>query len=441
MGKLGIASSLANYFVVGAMLGLPVYGVREIARNARRGDDLDRTATELFVLGVVSSIVSTLVYIVVIVAVPRYREDLALFLVFGSTILTSSLGIEWFFQGVEKFRFIGLRNVAIKACFIVALFLLVGKPGDYIRYALLFAVASLASAVVNLLTARRYVRPGLAGARPGRHMGPMFVFAVFSLAITAYTNLDFLFLGLFSTDSEAGLYSIAIRLVRMVVTVSATLSAVLLPRLSATIGDESEEYARIIKASAAVTALFALPAGAGLLATADDLARAFAGRAFLGAAGSLRITAFIVPVVAASNFLQMQILVPRRREKATLFSFAAGFVVAAVTLALLVKPYGHIGAAWGMLAGEVVVLAVQIALCGREILASLVDSRALLVYFVGSVLCGAAALVPRLFMSEGIGRLCVSVVFGALVYLFFLLAVKDERAVGMMRKFRKGSHA
>lgn len=437
MGKLGVASSLANYFIVGALLGLPVYGVREIAKSARSPDRLSKTGTELFILGAIAALLSTCIYILVVMAVPRYRSDSMLFLVFGSTILASNLSIDWFFQGIEKFRFIGVRNVIVKASFVLALFLLVRVQRDYILYAALFAAANVATAVVNLWTSKRYLRPQLRDTAPARHLGPMFVFAVFSFAITAYTNLDFLFLGLFSTDSEAGLYSISIRLVRMVVTVSATLSVVLLPRLSAIADSEPGEYTRILRASAASTAMFALPACAGLVATAGDLATAFAGSAFTDAAGSLMITAFIVPIVAASNLLQMQILVPKGREKATLLSFAAGFAAAALVLAFCVKPYGHIGAAWGMLAGEAAVLMVQIWLCGPSLISSLLDRRALLVYGGGALLCGAAARAPQLFMGAGIARLLVSTLIGAGAYAAFLVALKDERAAALLRSISR----
>lgn len=437
MGKLGVASSLANYFIVGALLGLPVYGVREIAKSTQSQERLSKTGTELFILGLIAALLSTCIYVLVVVAVPRYRGDSILFLIFGSTILGSNLSIDWFFQGIEKFRFIGVRNVIMKASFVLALFLLVRSQHDYILYAALFAAANVATAIVNLWTSKRYLKPQLRGIAPARHLGPMFVFMVFSFAITAYTNLDFLFLGLFSTDSEAGLYSISIRLVRMIVTVSATLSVVLFPRLSAIVDNEPGEYTRILRASAASTAMFVLPACAGLVTTAEDLATAFAGNAFTDAAGSLRITAFIVPIVAASNLLQMQILVPKGREKATLLSFAAGFAAAALVLALCVKPYGHIGAAWGMLAGEVAVLIVQIRLCGSSLISSLLDKKALLVYGGGALLCGIAARAPQLFMDAGISRLVVSTFMGAGVYAVFLVVLKDERAVALLRSISR----
>ncbi len=426
LGQLGIAGALSNYFIVAALLGLPVYGVRAIARTKADPLGLGRTSGELILLGLYAAILSSLFYVLIVLLVPAYRSELLLFLVFGITIPSAAMNIEWFFQGMERFRFIGLRNLAIKIVFVVSLFLFVRRQEDYIVYALLFSLASVTNAFINLRAARKIASPLFAGAHPSRHFASMAVFSLFQFAIVAYTNLDLLFLGLFSSGRDAGLYSISIRLVRMVIALATTLSAVLMPRLSSLVDSDPEEFGRLIGHSSSYSLMFSLPAGFGICAVAADLGYVFAGSRFLGVADSLRIAAFIIPVVTVSNFLQMQILVPKRREKAMLFSFGAGLVVTAIVLAFLVGPYGHVGAAVGMLAGEVTVLLVHAFLCGGKDLRALVDLRAALRYLAGAVGSAGFASLPRLFMRPGLARLAVSITLAVLVYAAFLLALEDS---------------
>jgi len=432
LGQLGIAGALSNYFIVAALLGLPVYGARAIARTKSDPLGLRRTSGELILLGLYAAIFSSLFYVFIIFLVPAYRSELLLFLVFGITIPSAALNIEWFFQGMERFRFIGLRNLAIKIVFVVSLFLFVRRQEDYIVYALLFSLASVTNAFINLRAARRIASPLFAGAHPSRHFASMAVFSLFQFAIVAYTNLDLLFLGLFSSGRDAGLYSISIRLVRMVIALATTLSAVLMPRLSSLVDSDPEEFGRLIGHSSSYSLMFSLPAGFGICAVAADLGFVFAGSGFLGVADSLRIAAFMVPVVTVSNFLQMQILVPKRREKAMLFSFGAGLAVTAIVLAFLVGPYGHTGAAIGMLAGEVTVLLVHAFLCGGKDLRALVDLRAGLRYLAGAVGSAGFASLPRLFMQPGLARLAVSIALAVLVYFAFLLALEDSATLRLL---------
>jgi O-antigen/teichoic acid export membrane protein len=434
MGRFGVASSFTNYFVVAAGLGFATYGVRAIASARKDRLELNRKATELLVIAVTATLLASIAFFAAILLVPRYRSDFVLFAFFGVTVLVSFASVDWIFRGIEEFRFIGLRNAAIQVSYVGVLFLLVRKPSDTLAYAGVMAGFAVIGAAVNLLTIRRYISLDFRGIRPGLHVAPMALFAVISFAITAYTNLDFLFLGLVSTAREAGLYSVSLRLARMVTTVTATLSGVLLPRLSLLAGNDEGEYRRLLKASASAILLFALPSAVGIVAVGEDLVLFFGGPQFSDSVHSLRILAGLVPVVALSNFLQMQLLIPRRRERGLLLSLVLGFLVTGVAMVFLVKPYGHIGAAWGMLAGELTVLVVQAILC-REELGRVIEARRIASYCLGAVICGAAALLPRLFLGTGIIRLVVSVAAGVAAYAAFLFAIRDPLALNLAGRF------
>jgi len=438
MGRLGIAGSFANYFIAAASLGFATYGVRTIAKSRQRSSrEFAGQSTELFVLSLISGALAAAAFYFTIAIVPRYRAELPLFALFGITILTTNASIEWFFRGVEEFRFIGLRNVLLQILSVTLLFIVIRNDGDTLAYAALLSGIAILGASLNLGAARRFVKPAFTAIHPGRHLGPMLVFTLFAFAITAYTNLDFLFLGLASDPLQAGLYTISIRLTRMIVTVTATLSAVLLPRLSHLAGNDEDEFHRILNNSARAIMLFSLPAATGIAATSNDIARFFGGPGFADAAGSLRILALMVPVVACSNFLQLQILVPRGRERQTLLSFGVGIAVTAISMAFLVRPFGHRGAALAMLFGECSVLIFHSLLCLRFERASLPKIEYLPRYLVAALLSAGVAWLPAAFMAPGILRLCLSVTAGVIAYLLYLLVVRDDFLMEVMKKARK----
>jgi O-antigen/teichoic acid export membrane protein len=434
MGRLGIASSFSGYFAVAASFAFPVYAVRAVSSS--RGDRraLEDATGELFSLSVVFSAIAAAAYAIAIAAIPRYSSDAALFVVFGAGIVSGPLSIDWLFQGIERFKYIGLRQLVLRSLFVVALFVLVRGQGDAIAYASLFAATGVLSAAVNLATSRRFVRirPKLKGA--SRHLKPMLALGIGSFLITAYTNLDFLFLGLMSSDREAGLYNISLRLARVVVTAAATLSAVLLPRLSALAGKDEDEYRRILDGSISAVLLFSLPAGAGLAASAPDFVRVFGGAAFDESARSLQIIAWIVPIVALSNLLQMQVLVPRGKERRMIASFSAALALTAASMVLLVPRCGQIGAAIGMLLGECAVLAGHLVIVGAEERRRLFARSGLLRYGAGALAAGSAALAPRLLLGPGVARLCLDVAAGAAAYLAYLACARDPILRGALRR-------
>lgn len=443
IGRLGVAASLANYFIAAAGLGFATYGVRAIARsvsgshNANATDGgLPRMASELGALTLGASVLAAIAYFGLIMAVSRYRDDFALFALFGLTIITSNASIEWFFRGVEQFRFIGLRNLALQVLSIGLLFVVVRGRGDTVPYAGLLTAVALFGAALNLGAARRTFKPVTGGINPLRHLGPMTLFTLMAFSITAYTNLDFLFLGLVSDSRQAGLYTVSIRLARMVTTVTATLSAVLLPRLSHLSSDDETGFNRIIGISARAIALFSLPAAAGIAVVADDLAVFFGGSGFADSAASLRILALLIPIVGASNFLQLQILIPRGREKAMMWSFGSGLAVTLLAMSLLVKPFGHRGAAWAMVAGEAAVLALHAMLCRKYEPRSVPRECGFRHYAFGAAVTAVTAFGVRAALNPGVIRLAASVMAGSVAYAAVLFVLRDPIAFGAAGRFR-----
>lgn len=433
LGLLGVAGALSNYFIVLSLLGLPIYGVRAVARASRNPKALASVTGELISLGTISAAISFGAYVIAILLVPAYRSEFALFLIFGLGVPAAALNVEWFFQGMEKFKFIGLRNVAVKAGFVAALFFFVREGEDYRAYASLFSIALAVNAGINLRAARKLAPFRLFRSPPWRHLRPMALFGLFLFALSAYANLDLLFLGLLSNEREAGYYSVAIRLVRMVAALAATAGTVLLPRLSFVVDRDPKEYLRLLRHSSTYILMFALPAAAGLLSVADDAALVFAGPGFRGVEDSLKILAFVIPVFAASNFLQIQVLVPKGKEKAMTVSFGLGAGAAALALALLTKPYGQIGASIGMVLGEIVVLVAHAKLCGKDQLHRILDGRRILSYAVGAVLVYFVARFPRLFFEAGFLRLALSAVLGGGGFALFLFGLGDPYLKAALR--------
>ena len=440
LGRTGIASSFTNYFIAAAQIGLPVYGVRLVAQRRSDKKALERAVSELVQLSIVSSFLAILAFSIAVMAIPKYRSEWNLFLVFGLTIMTSAMNLDWLFQGMERFRYIGIRNAILQVLFVVSLFLFIRKTSDYIVYAFLFSAVGFATMAINYVAAHKNIKVRFRGLSPLKHLSSLLVITLFSFLVTIYTNLDFLFLSLFSKTEEAGFYSISIRIARIVIAFTATLSTVLMPRLSTLVNAAKEESTRLLQNSFSAIALFVIPAVFGLVAIADDLIQIFAGARFAPAASSMRITAWIVPIVAFSNALQMQILIPQQKEKSMLISFSIGIVVTGLVLCFAVKPFGQVGAALGMLAGETSVLVAHICFCGRKAISMVFSRKRLFHYLLGGALCGLVAyFISKLSGIMIVVRLILAIGTSGLFYLAFLLAVKDDFALFILRSGNKNT--
>lgn len=135
IGACNYVDSIIHYFVLFSTLGIASLGVREIARCK---DDINKRNI-VFSNLLLINIIMTLVSIVIIIfctyrleSLQPYKE----FLLIGILkLLFTPLTIEWFFQGIQTFKFITTRTITIRIIYVISLFLFVHSEKDiYIIY-------------------------------------------------------------------------------------------------------------------------------------------------------------------------------------------------------------------------------------------------------------------------------------------------------------------
>ena len=112
MGTYTYTYTIANYFVLAAMLGVKNYGNRSTASVRDSRQLLSRTFWEIYGLQFLCSVVVLAVYLIYILAFVREYRLIAL--IQGVYVLSGMLDISWLFFGVEQFRITVTRNIVIR---------------------------------------------------------------------------------------------------------------------------------------------------------------------------------------------------------------------------------------------------------------------------------------------------------------------------------------
>jgi len=430
LGNVGVANGLAAYFLAFAGIGLVPYGVRAIAVERSEPQKLAQTYSELFLTQLVVSIVAFVAYIAVVLFSPVYSRTLLLFIVVGIQIVLTPLGLDWFFQGLEEFRFIGIRNMVLQCANVAALFIFVKKPDDFVVYAGISTAMTLIYAIISIPKAISLSRfAPFSELNPSRHLGGLVSFTAMSFLIAAYTNADFLALGLLSTPEEAGYYTIPIKIARLTAVLGSSLSTVLLPKLSASIGAGDDDGVRdMLRHSSSFLLLFILPAAAGIFCTAPLLVEIFGGSGYKASVNTLRLGAFLVPAFTLQSYFQMQVLVPRRKEKKLLLAYGVGLVVAVFANFALTGRLGHNGAMISSLLAELAVIAVECSAIGWNGILDLFDGRALVHYLCGMILVAGVALGCCHIHGSALIVFIVAAICASFAYGMLLILIGDAEA-------------
>lgn len=438
---LGIYSytySIAYYYVLIMMLGVLNYGNRTIAKCRDNQDELNREFSGLLILHLLLGIICTILYLGYIVCMAQEKTYA---LIQGIYVISGVFDITWFYYGIEKFKLIVERNIIIKIITVILVFLLVEQKSDLWIYCLIMACSIFLSQIMLWFPLSKYVKFII----PTRymifkHLKPMFVLFIPTIAISIYKYMDRIMIGMLSTKIELGYYENAENAIRILTSILSSLGTVMLPRMSnMVIKKEINEVQKYIKKSMYYLMIATFAMTFGMMGIADIFAPIFWGNEFIMSSRVIKILVFSVPFVSFANVIRTQFLLPNERDKEYTRSVVIGAIVNLGLNIILIPRYGASGAAIATVCAEMLVCVVQ----GIEVRKEL-PIKKYVIDIVPFIVIGLVEFVIVFFIkqidiiSSRIICLVVQVVSGIIVYCvptFIMLYLrKDEYIVKFLKK-------
>jgi len=444
-GRVSFALSFVAYFTMLAELGIPVYGIRACAKVRDNKAKLSKTVQELLIINMVMVFVSFVLLTLAIIFIPRIREDKILFIIVGSSIFFSALGMEWLYKALEQYTFIAIRSIAFNILAIISMFLLVHKQSDYIVYGAISIVSSSLGYILNFVYSRKYISLKITEKLDFRqHLKPVLIFFGMACAVTIYTNLDNVMLGFMTTDAEVGHYHAAIKIKTILVSIVTSLGTVLLPRVSYYIEHKMmDEFKWITKKAINFVFVFASPLMVYFIIFAKYGVLLLSGPDFIGAVIPMQILMPTLLFIGLTGLLGIQILVPLGREKMVLYSEIAGAVVDLILNAIFIPILGATGAAIGTLVAELVVLIIQLIALRKDDIKSAFKPIQYIKIIV-AILAGCAGSFWVIFINVGnFFTLLISAIFFFGIYIAIMRITKEPLSleiIDTIKRFLKGQN-
>lgn len=437
-GKVSFATSVVSYFALFAQLGIPTYGIRACAKVRDDRKALERTVQELFLINLIMSILAYIVLFLAIAFVPRMRQEKALFLIVGLTILFNAIGMEWLYKALEQYTYITVRSIIFKLIAVVAMFVLVHEQKDYVIYGGISILAAYASNVFNFFHAHKYVSIKPVGSYNFRqHLKPIVIFFAMSCAATIYTNLDTVMLGFMTSDAEVGYYNAAVKIKSILVSVVTSLGVVLLPRASYYVECKlMDKFCRITHVALNFVILISVPLTVYFILFAKEGIFFLSGAEYEASIVPMQIIMPTLLFIGLTNIMGIQTLIPLGKEKVVLYSEIAGAVADLLLNVALIPSMASAGAAIGTVVAEGVVFAVQFWALRKEVLSSYQKVR-----YGTIVLALALAIASCLWVKTtalgSFASLLVSAILLFAVYGGVLVLRKEPLAWQMAEKVRQ----
>lgn len=367
IGICNFIDSIINYFVLFSMMGISTVGIREVAINKSNPIKLQQTFSSLLSLNAITTIFGLIILTIVTLAVPKLHENSDLMFFGGFKLLFNLLLIEWFYKGLEDFRYVTIRTIVVKCIYVISVFILVKDSADYPIYYLLTVLMVVVNAIVNVIHSRSFVNFSFRNLNIKAYIKPYFILGIYLLLTSMYVSFNVVYLGFTCGDIQVGYYTTATKLYTILIALFTAFTGVMLPRMSSLIGENRiEEFKDKITKSIMILLTCSVPAVISMTILAPQIILLISGPGYEGAIQPMRIILPLMFIIGYEQILIVQTLMPLKQDK-TIFINSA--IVAAIGLILniiLVKYLQATGSAIVWVSSELVLLTLtQISVSKR----------------------------------------------------------------------------
>ncbi len=359
IGAVDTVDGFINYAVLFSMMGLTTIGTREIAKSRDSAEGLSRTFSSLFSLNLISTGVVLAVLAFMICYGAQFKERWELMIIGMVKVLFNLFWVEWFFKGMENFRYITLRSICMRLLFVIVVFLLIREEDDYVLYYILWVSLTVGNAVCNWIYRRRFVRFSFARLQLGAYVKPFLMLGLFALFSAIYTQLNVVILGFSCGAEQAGYYTMATKIYTVLMALFSSLTVVMIPRMAVLVKERGDtEIRRLVGMVFQLLFLFAFPIVFFTEIFAPEIIYVIGGEGFQEAVLPMRIVMPLVFVIGSEQIFMMQVLVPLRKDRMVFVNALAGAVICVLVNLFLLHEWQSVGSACAWVAAELTVFSL-----------------------------------------------------------------------------------
>jgi O-antigen/teichoic acid export membrane protein len=356
VGVLNFAESIAKYFVMLAALGIPIYGIREIAKVQNELKERTKIFAEIFTINLICTLGLSFIFLAAVFFIPQLNKEKVLFYWTIAYFIFQVFYFEWFFNGMNQFKFIAIRQFIIRFFFIIFVFILIKSQFDYVNYMRMQFGLSVLLAIINFNNLSKYIslnKASFANLDLRKHIKPLLYIFLTIFSISIYFSLDTILLGFLANNESVGYYSTALKLNKLIIAVFGAVTVAIFPSLiNLYHSQQIEKFRELIRQVFFVLVSLSIPAIVIFISCAKEIVHVLFSQNFDRSILPLQITAPLILIVSLSSIFGFQVLSALAKDRQILYSAIIGMSVSIVLSILLVPSLMEVGEAITILVTE-----------------------------------------------------------------------------------------
>ena len=325
-GRIAFASAIMVWIQTIADWGFNFTATRDVARNRDDEKKVSEIFSNVLWARCVLMVVSLVVLLVLVLFVPEFKKNATVIFVTFLMIPGHIMFPDWFFQAMERMKYITILNLLSKLLFTAAVFIFITDKDDYILQPLFVSLGFVVSGIIAMyyILGRwrvRLCRPSWLGIKTTiKNSTDVFVN---NLMPNLYNSFSVVLLGMWGGSVSNGKLDAGNRFVNIVQQFMTIISRVFYPFLSRRI-DKHDLYVKF-------NVLVALCLSVMLFFGAPLLIRIFFTDEFYDSIRVLRILSISIVFLSLSNIYGTNYMIieghERKLRNVTVLSSLIGFML------------------------------------------------------------------------------------------------------------------
>ncbi|MCH3540576.1 oligosaccharide flippase family protein, partial [Enterococcus faecium] len=421
LGIYGYVFSISQFLMTVIAVGMNPFRIRNIAKSRKDKKALSLQFWNIYFIQFLIGLSVSFLYIAYIYFFDvKYKNLYLIQLIF---IVGLTLDISWFFQGIEEFSKVVIRNTVIKLSSVLLIIIFVSTKDDLWIYVFITSITNFLGSLVFWLSIHGKVGKPIFNSNVFKQLWkPAFIILTPQLFMQVYTTLDKTIVGYFVDPTELSYYDQSQKIARIILAVLTSITIVMLPKISkAQAEGKSENILVYTKKSFDYTIIIALILFSVVFINTKEFVPWFFGENFKPMTINMLISCLIIVVSPIGGVFANQFAIAIEKDKEYAYPMIIGAIVSIIGNVAFVPTYGAVAATIVLVVVELLVFFFRVFFVRKEIKISYFFGKNVILFFIVNLTLTTWAyyFLPQLFSSSFLDMAIKSIMI-FIIYLPFV---------------------
>lgn len=234
-GLVIFVQTVVYYFSVFVNFGFNLTATRDISVNRDNPEKVSEIVSSVLIIKLFFFFISLIVMLLLTSLIANFREFRLLYILSMIACLSEAVFPVWYFQGIEKMKYITFINITTRVISTVLVFILIRFENDYFKYPVIAGIGTFSGAIfaLRVIFGNHGIRFRLYPVKILKtYLSDNILYFLSNVSTQIYVNANKLITGAFLGMTAVAYYDVAEKVINIVKVPYSVLTQALFPRFA-----------------------------------------------------------------------------------------------------------------------------------------------------------------------------------------------------------------